>query len=243
MPPTGGAAIVPTMNASPPKPEPGDIEPPETEASQTDALRRREEIDHDDLIGFASPIALQGRLRAPAAPVEVEPESVPEPAPETVVAAPIPAIAPRTVTPSQPPAPEPTPAWARETPVSEQPAGGFARRREQPAPIEGAMGVYSVYALILFAVPTLGVSALIALFAVTGRAAPANPITASHFVFQQRTLWAGAVVALLGGILIAVGLGVFVLFLLAVWLILRGAGGVLKLKAGRPIERPRAWLF
>ncbi|OYX59190.1 MAG: hypothetical protein B7Y86_01230 [Brevundimonas subvibrioides] len=105
------------------------------------------------------------------------------------------------------------------------------------------MGIYAVYALILFAVPTLGVSALIALLAVTGRAGPQGEVAASHFVFQQRTLWAGAVVALLGGILIAVGLGVFVLFILAVWLILRGAGGVLKLKAGRPIERPRAWLF
>jgi uncharacterized membrane protein len=79
--------------------------------------------------------------------------------------------------------------------------------------------------------------------AVTGRAVPQGDVAASHFIFQQRTLWAGAVVALLGGILIAVGLGVFVLFALALWLILRGAGGVMKLKAGRPIERPRAWLF
>ena len=219
--------------------EPGDPNAPQTPEPHHD----------DDLIGFASPAALQGQTRAPArAPVEPEPEA-PAPEPELFapqpgpVAAPVPEIAAPTPSPTPPPAPEPIPQWARETPISEQPVGSFARRGEQPAPVDGAMGIYAVYALILFAVPTLGVSALIALLAVTGRAGPQGEVAASHFIFQQRTLWAGAVAALLGGILIAVGLGVFVLFVLAVWLILRGAGGVLRLKAGRPIERPRAWLF
>ncbi|MFC5345994.1 DUF4870 family protein [Brevundimonas staleyi] len=218
-------------------PDPGDPDTP-----------RGHDPDHhdDDLIGFASPAALQGRTRepAPVAEPEIEPEAdLFEPQPSPAVA-PVPeAVAAPTPNPGPPPAPEPVPAWARETPIPEQPAHSQARRREQPAPIDGAMGVYSVYALILFAVPTLGVSALIALLAVTGRAGPQGDVAASHFIFQQRTLWAGAVVALLGAILIAVGLGVFVLFLLAVWLILRGAGGVMKLKAGRPIANPRAWLF
>jgi uncharacterized membrane protein len=221
--------------------EPGDPNAPQTAESEPP-----HDVDHDDLIGFASPAALQGQTRAPA-PVEPEPESPPPPEPEPELFAPEPgpvvAPVPEIVTPTPTPEPEPIPQWARETPVSEQPVGRFARRRDQPAAIDGAMGIYSVYALILFAVPTLGVSALIALVAVTGRAVPQGDVAASHFIFQQRTLWAGAVVALLGAILIAVGLGVFVLFVLAVWLILRGAGGVMKLKAGRPIDRPRAWLF
>ncbi len=227
--------------------EPGDPKAPQTPGH---------EPHDDDLIGFASPAALEGRSREPTPPVEVEPEpkvepEAPPPVPETIVPAPTPGpvvapapeVAAPTPIPSPPPAPEPIPQWARETPISEQPANSFARRREQPAPVEGSMSLYAVYALILFAVPTLGVSALIALLAVTGRAGPQGDVAASHFIFQQRTLWAGAVVALLGAILIAVGLGVFVLFVLAVWLILRGAGGVLRLKAGRPIARPRAWLF
>ena len=223
--------------------EPGDPNAPEIPE------KRAPEPHHDDdLIGFASPAALQGQTRAPAAPPPVEP-----PAPEPEVAADLFAPAPGPVvtaipeitatTPIPPPPPAPIPQWARETPIAEQPVGSFARRGEQPPTVDGAMGIYAVYALILFAVPTLGVSALIALLAVTGRAGPQGEIAISHFIFQQRTLWAGAVVALLGAILIAVGLGVFVLFVLAVWLIVRGAGGVLKLKAGRPIERPRAWLF
>ncbi|WP_298162684.1 hypothetical protein [Brevundimonas sp.] len=233
--------------------EPGDPNAPQNSEQRAPESGSTHDVDHDDLIGFASPAALQGQMRAPAPP-PAEPLIEPEPEPEAQepvllapepypVVIPAPEIVGPPLTPAPPPAPEPIPQWARETPISEQPVGSFARRREQPAPIDGAMGLYNVYALILFAVPTLGVSALIALVAVTGRARPQGEVSASHFMFQQRTLWAGAVVALLGAILIAVGMGVFVLFILAVWLILRGAGGVMKLKAGRPIERPRAWLF
>lgn len=217
-------------------------EPGDPNAPQTPESGPAHDAHDDDLIGFASPAALQGQTREPA-PVELEPESPPAPEPEPELSAPEPGPVVAPIPEIVAPTPEPIPQWARETPISEQPARSLSRRGEQPAAIDGAMGIYAVYALILFAVPTLGVSALIALVAVTGRAGPQGDVAASHFIFQQRTLWAGAVVALLGGILIAVGLGVFVLFALALWLILRGAGGVLKLKAGRPIERPRAWLF
>ncbi len=226
--------------------EPGDPKPPES--SETD-------VDHDAGIGFHSASSLQGQSRRPPQPEpapEPEPEPLPvfeiEPTPAEPEPDPEPDLAPppRIVERVEKPAPlsDPTPAWARETPVEPKPSfAGFGSRRETPAEVEGGLSLYAVYALILFAVPTLGVSALIALVAVTGRPGPQGDVAASHFIFQQRTLWAGAVVALLGGILIAVGLGVFVLFILALWLILRGAGGVLKLKAGRPIRNPRAWLF
>ncbi|RZJ16377.1 MAG: serine/threonine protein kinase [Brevundimonas sp.] len=111
--------------------------------------------------------------------------------------------------------------------------------RKDAAPVP--LGLYAVYALILFAVPTFGASALLGLLAVTGREAPADPLAASHFTYQQRSLWAAAVAAAAGAILIVVGMGVFVLFLTAIWLLVRGAAGVLKLKAGRAIADPRGW--
>lgn len=228
--------------------EPGDPNAPQ-DPEETAPETPPHDVGHDDLIGFTSPAALEGQTRAPAPPlVEPEPGSpVPEPgliAPEPgPVAAPGPGIAAPTSIPTPPLPTGPTPQWARETPISERPVSGFARRSEQPAPIDGTMSLYAVYALILFAVPTLGVSALIALVAVTGRAGPQGDVAVSHFIFQQRTLWAGAVFAMVGAILIAFGWGVFVLFVLAVWLILRGAGGVMKLKSGLPIERPGALLF
>ncbi|AQR62952.1 hypothetical protein BZG35_15780 [Brevundimonas sp. LM2] len=205
------------------------------------------DVDHDDLIGFSSAARLQGRSRA-------MPPSEP-PAPEAPV---VEAIVPKPVVASPqmqpPPAPADAPAvqaasvhattaqaWATESPVKASTRSG--RAPQAPGDVGDATGLYAVYALILFAVPTLGVSALVALLAVTGRAGPDHPVAASHFVFQQRTLWAGGVAAALGGILIAVGLGVFVLFIVAVWLILRGTSGVMALKAGRPVRDPRGWFL
>lgn len=237
--------------------EPGD--PKATDAARPDH-------DLDDAVGFASPASLIGRAReamAPAEPeLEPEPASGDEPEPHgTAEPAPVAATPELEDEPVTEPDPEPepvsvaiappqptasiadtTPAWARETAPSPTYAG-FGARREPIEAVEGANGLFTTYALILFAVPTLGVSALIALLAVTGRPGPTGDLAASHFVFQQRTLWAGAVVAVAGAILIAVGLGVFVLFILALWLILRGAAGVLKLKAGRAMPNPRGWLI
>ena len=44
-------------------------------------------------------------------------------------------------------------------------------------------------------------------------------------------------------LLVIVNIGVFVLFLLALWVLARGVFGVMRLKAGRPIDNPRTWLF
>ncbi|MBW8304204.1 MAG: serine/threonine protein kinase [Brevundimonas sp.] len=105
------------------------------------------------------------------------------------------------------------------------------------------MGLYAVYSLILFAVPTLGVSAIIGLLAVTGRAGPEDSLSQSHFIYQQRTLWTAAVAVAVGLIffLVPFGFGPAIMFLAALWLVVRGAAGVWALKAGRPIAHPRGW--
>ena len=98
--------------------------------------------------------------------------------------------------------------------------------------------LYVGYALILFAVPTFGVAAAIGLLRVWRKAPPADPVARSHFIFQQRTLMA-AVAAIVGGVvLILVNVGVFVLFVMAVWTIVRGALGLKDLLEGRPIRHP-----
>ena len=103
------------------------------------------------------------------------------------------------------------------------------------------MGLYTVYALILFAIPTFGVSAIIGLLAVMMRDVPTQALAASHHVFQVRTLWTAAVVTVLGVILIVVNAGVFVLFALVVWVLVRGAWGSWMLKSRRAIPDPRTW--
>lgn len=227
--------------------------------------------DHDDLIGFASPASLQGRARTPGEPEaemtlqapEPEPEPVPGPdsrfAPDLFtasVAASIP-VEPEAAMAQEP---EPDPAAVEALPlqtpaVSAAPVSAASifepspevssprQRREPPVIPGGGMGLYAVYALLLFAVPTLGVSAIIALFAVTGRPGPEDPLSQSHFVYQQRTLWTAAMAVGVGAVffLVPFGLGPAIMFVAALWLVVRGAVGVWALKAGRPIADPRGW--
>ena len=209
--------------------------------------------DHDDLIGFASPASLQGRVRTPDAEAAMEPEAAaPEPDLFTVsLAASIPvepepeAVGPEaeTVEPARDAAPERPPVAAAPIPEAPPEFSSRPRRREPAAVPGGGMGLYAVYALILFAIPTLGASAIIGLLAVTGRAGPEDPLSLSHFLYQQRTLWTAAVAVAVGLIffLVPFGLGPAIMFIAAVWLVIRGAAGVWALKAGRPIADPRGW--
>jgi uncharacterized membrane protein len=208
--------------------------------------------DHDDLIGFASPASLHGRTREPLAAPEPVAESPPEPEPDLFTARPAsPPAAPEPVAASPEPipvvaAPEPAARPVEASSVFEPSPGTPVRQRRRDGGADlpnGGMGLYAVYALILFAVPTLGVSAVIGLLAVTGRAGPEDALSRSHFIYQQRTLWIAAVAAAAGLILLAApfALGVPILFLLALWLVLRGASGVWSLKSGRPIADPRGW--
>lgn len=183
-------------------------------------------------------------------PVEAEPESVPatsDPAPTPIasVAASIP-VEPEPA-PGEPapamtaPSPAPIPAASDFQPSP--PSSPARQRREATAIPGGGMGLYAVYALILFAIPTLGASAVIGLLAVTGRAGPDDPLSLSHFLYQQRTLWTAAVAVAVGLIFFMVpfGLGPAIMFFAALWLVIRGAAGVWALKAGRPIADPRGW--
>lgn len=206
--------------------------------------------DHDDLIGFSSPASLAGRAReaeaaaardAPARPTrEAEPDLF-DPRPSPAFAA----VQAETT---------PAPAASTPPPVSGVASAGSVfeptefstrgRRHDDPPalPKDGA-GLFLGYALILFAVPTLGVSVVVGLLALMGRGVPDNAIARSHHQYQRRTLFAAAVAAVVGLVLIAApfALGVPVLFLLAIWVIVRGAAGVLALKAGRAIRHPAGW--
>lgn len=126
------------------------------------------------------------------------------------------------------------PQWARETSRSARPAPEAVKA----PPLEGAMGLYVVYAMILCAVPTLGASAAVGLLAVLMRPLPDQPLARSHALFQKRTLVFAAIGAVVGVVLIAFNLGVFVLFGLALWVLVRGAAGAMRLASGRPIANP-----
>lgn len=201
--------------------------------------------DLDDLIGFATPASLQGRTRAPEPIAAAAPEARPDDR-EPDLFDQRPAPAPALTRPESDMLTDPRPRPVEAGSIFEPSAAFRDRpaRRAEPKPITGGgMSLYAVYALILFAVPTLGVSAVIGLLAVTGRDGPDEPAAQSHFIYQQRTLWTAAVAAAAGIILLAApfALGVPVLFAAALWTLARGAAGVWALQQGRPITDPRGW--
>ncbi len=194
----------------------------------------RPEADPDAEVGFCSPESLAAHPRTPQAEPEVEPEpepamaSEPEPEPDPID------------DPMNAPLVAPLAAPTHSPPPRREPVEAEAEAEVEP---EGMMGLYTVYALILFAIPTFGVSAVIGLLAVMVRDVPTQALAASHHIFQVRTLWTAAVVAVLGVILIVVNAGVFVLFLLVAWVLVRGAWGSWKLKSRQPIDNPRTWVI
>lgn len=98
--------------------------------------------------------------------------------------------------------------------------------------------LFATYALILFTVPTFGAAAALGLLRLWKRPLPSDPIERSHQIFQRRTLMISVVSIILGGLLIIVGVGVFVIFIMAVWSIIRGAIGLRSLLLGQPIRQP-----
>jgi uncharacterized membrane protein len=197
--------------------------------------------DHDAQVGFVSPASLTGRARAPeprpAPEDEREPDlfDPPEPGPFDLSGPAIRPTAPFKEKPKREPRPSVT-QDVRER-LNRQDA---APRREGPAV---PMRLYAVYVLILLAVPTLGVSCLAALLAVIGRDGGQDVLESSHFTYQRRTLFGTIGAAVVGAILVVVNIGVLVLFALAIWVLARGAYGVLKLKSGQAVPNPRSWLF
>jgi len=192
----------------------------------------------DRQIGFACPEDLRGAPR-PAPRFPEPPVEAPRSAALTE-APPLP--------PVQPPLPEPVPGYVpAAAPVVPPGAAATpppqARARDVVADTPEGIRAVTLYALILFAVPTLGVSAIVGILAVMGREPPTDPLAASHFIFQKRTLWGAAIAAVAGIILIVVNLGVFVLFLTALWTLLRGVVGVIRLKSGRALADPMTLLI
>lgn len=195
----------------------------------------------DRQIGFACPEDLKGAPAPAPAPLPPEPPVVaPRSAAVTDTPPPLPPVPP----PLPQPAPAPAPAYVPPAAAAVASAAApSARPRDVVADTPEGIRAVTLYALILFAVPTLGVSALVGILAVMGREPPADPLAASHFVFQKRTLWGAAIAAVAGVILIVVNLGVFVLFLAALWTLLRGVVGVIRLKSGRALADPMTLLI
>jgi uncharacterized membrane protein len=71
----------------------------------------------------------------------------------------------------------------------------------------------------------------------------ADPVLQSHYRFQIRTFWIGALYFVSGVVLCLVIVGVFILLWWFIWSLVRCIKGILALNEGRPIDNPTSWMF
>lgn len=114
----------------------------------------------------------------------------------------------------------------------------FSRR----GAIVDRIGLSATYALILLAVPTFGVAAVVGLASVLWGTEVEDDLGRNHREYQKRTLTIALASIIAGAILIVINVGVFVLFVMLIWTLLRGMRGLRALQQGQKIQNPRGWL-
>lgn len=205
--------------------DPGNPQPDQDGADRRQQ-RETDGVDHDDSVGFSSVRSLMGQMRKIAG---VEPGTEAEPH----------------VGPSQQDNVVTSDPRQSSRPVVADFAsriGAGVRDEGKIQGLDSGKGLLSVYLLILLAIPTGGVSGLVALLAVWQRQPSQDQVEASHALFQKRTVYFALIAAVVGAVLILVSLGVTVLFVLGLWIIARSVRGITALRSGHALSRPMTYL-
>ena len=113
-----------------------------------------------------------------------------------------------------------------------------------PASRDPARDSTAKIAYVLYLVSlAVGVTSLVAVVIAYMNVGDAPEPLRSHYRFQIRTFWIGALYGLAGALLLAVGIGALVLLFLAVWLIVRCVKGLKHLDRGEPYPNAGTWLW
>lgn len=124
-----------------------------------------------------------------------------------------------------------------------------------PAGVEDKVLPAVVYALYLVGFAT-GVTVILGLILAYVSKDSAGPTNRSHYDFQIRTFWIGIAWAVIGSLLLVIGiplsfvligipfaaLGGLILCLLGVWFAVRCVVGLVHLSRGEAYPRPETWL-
>jgi uncharacterized membrane protein len=114
-----------------------------------------------------------------------------------------------------------------------------------------------VYGLFLLGWVSWGFATFIGLIVAYASRANAGPRTESHLTFQIRTVWTIVAWAILGSLLVLIGLplsfvliglpilklGLLILALLGLLFVVRCVVGIIYLARGEDYPRPRSWFF
>lgn len=116
---------------------------------------------------------------------------------------------------------------------------------ETPAvqqPESGANNAKIVYILYLVALVS-GITGIIGVVMAYIYKNDAADWVQDHYRWQIRTFWIGLLISFIGSILAFIGIGFIILFLLAIWMIIRCVKGLQALDKGQPLPDSGSWLF
>ncbi|MBT5859802.1 MAG: hypothetical protein HOH89_01465 [Alphaproteobacteria bacterium] len=102
------------------------------------------------------------------------------------------------------------------------------------------MVIYILY-LVGFTAPITAIVGVV--FAYMSRDQARDTWMESHYEFQIRTFWMGLGMAIVGGLLAVIGIGVLILIFWFVWAIIRSAKGLMWYSKGEPVPDPMTRLW
>lgn len=109
----------------------------------------------------------------------------------------------------------------------------------EPSTKNMAKIVYVLYLVGLF----FGITAIIGVVIAYINKDDAKPWLQTHYQFQIRTFWIGALYIIIASILTLVLIGWLVFLFWLLWVIIRCIKGIKALDANKPITEPKRWFF
>jgi len=117
---------------------------------------------------------------------------------------------------------------------------------QTPQPVSGGfdMNKATIISLLYIAGFFVGITGLVAfILALVWKDEVAGTWEESHLQFHVMTFIISLVAAIVGFLLLIIGIGFLILLAVAVWVLVRSIVALLKAQKQEPIENPKTWLF
>jgi uncharacterized membrane protein len=119
-------------------------------------------------------------------------------------------------------------------------SGIIASSTDERAPVVSDRGIAIAVCVLYLLGFFTGISALVGVVIAHFKGSTADAVSASHFRFQIRTFWFGAVTFIIGWMLFHLLIGIPLLLWWFVWTLVRVIRGLSLVNDGKPIPRPRS---
>ena len=113
----------------------------------------------------------------------------------------------------------------------------------KPPAIVSNTGLALIVYILYLAGYITGITKIIGVIIAHIQVGTPDPVARSHYQFQIRTFWIGALYLLVGVVTTFVVIGIFILLWWLIWSLIRNIKGILALNENQPIPNPQSWMF